>query len=62
MSSLLSIFSLVLVISFLRKSNSGSGSLADQGTQSTACSCFHACGRTGGKSPCSLRHMSYFGL
>jgi hypothetical protein len=39
-------------LQFLHTTDSGSGSIGGRGTQSTACSGFHACGRTGGKSPC----------
>jgi hypothetical protein len=39
-------------LQFLHTIVSGSGSIGGRGTQSTACSGFHASGRTGGKSPC----------
>jgi hypothetical protein len=37
---------------FLHTIFSGSSSIGGRGTQSIACSGFHACGRTCGKSPC----------
>jgi len=50
------------VLHFFHTTVCGFGSIGGWGTQSTACSSFHACGRTSGKSPCLYVDSCHFFL